>query len=94
MLATHDTGDGQGTLVVGDDQGIGAQADFLTVQQDELLALLRHAHTNAAVDFGKVERVQRLTQLKHHVIGDVHCGVDAAHVRATQALNHPQRCRA
>ncbi|KPW89077.1 Uncharacterized protein ALO79_06617 [Pseudomonas syringae pv. castaneae] len=93
VLATHDTGDCQSTLVVGNDQGVGTQADFLAVEQNELLALLRHAHTNAAVDFGQIESMQRLTQLEHHVVGDVDSGIDAAHVGTTQALDHPQRSR-
>ncbi len=38
-------GDGQGALVVGDHQGVGAQGDFLAVEQDQLLAVLGHAHT-------------------------------------------------
>ncbi len=34
-----------------------------------------------------------LTQFEHHVVGDVDGGVDAAHVAAAQAFNHPQRGR-
>ncbi|RMS42622.1 hypothetical protein ALP66_05724 [Pseudomonas amygdali pv. photiniae] len=93
VLATHDTGNCQSTLVVGNDQGVGTQADFLTVEQNELLALLRHAHTNAAVDFGQIESMQRLTQLEHHIVGDIDSGIDAAHVGTTQTLDHPQRSR-
>ncbi|KPX71946.1 Uncharacterized protein ALO35_05773 [Pseudomonas amygdali pv. lachrymans] len=93
VLATHDPGDCQSTLVVGNDQSVGTQADFLTVEQNELLALLRHAHTNAAVDFGQIESMQRLTQLEHHVVGDIDSGIDAAHVGTTQTLDHPQRSR-
>ncbi len=93
VLATHDTGDCQRALVIGNDQRVGTQADFLTVEQNELLALLGHAHTNPAVDFGQIKRMQRLTQLQHHVVGDVDSGIDAAHVGTTQTLDHPQRGR-
>ncbi|RMO19822.1 hypothetical protein ALQ47_05273 [Pseudomonas cichorii] len=93
VLATHDASDGQGALVVGNDQGVGTQADFLTVEQDQFLALLGHAHTNPAIDFGQIEGMQRLTQLQHDVVGDIDSCIDAAHVRTTQTLYHPQRSR-
>ena len=35
--------------------------------------------------------MHRLAEFEHHVVGDVDGGVDAAHVAAAQALNHPQR---
>lgn len=79
--------------MVGDHQGVAAQGHFLTVEQHQLLALFGHAHTDATVDLGQVERMQRLTQLKHHVVGDVHCGIDAANFSTAQALDHPQRGR-
>ncbi|CRM95440.1 hypothetical protein [Pseudomonas sp. 22 E 5] len=91
MLATHHAGNRQGAGVVGDDQGVGTQADFLTIKQHQFLAFFGHAYADAAVDFGKVERVQRLTQLQHHVVGDVDGSVDAAYVGTAQAFNHPQR---
>ena len=93
VLAAHDTGDRQCTSVVSDDQRIATQADFLTIKQNQLLALFSHAHTNAAIDFGEIKSVQRLTQLEHHVVGDVDRSVDAAHVGAAQTFNHPQRRR-
>lgn len=79
--------------MVGDNEGVGTQADFLTVEQHQLFVFLGHAHADATVDFGEIEGVQRLTQLQHHIVGDVDRGVDAAHVGATQALDHPQRGR-
>jgi hypothetical protein len=93
VLATHDTGNCQRTGMVGNHQRIATQADFLSVEQNQLFALFGHPHADAAVDFGEVEGVQRLTQLQHHVVGDVDGSVDAAHLGATQALNHPQRRR-
>ncbi|MNV09558.1 hypothetical protein D3C71_1000550 [compost metagenome] len=92
VLATHDAGNGQCAGVVGDDQRIATQADFLTVEQDQLLAFFGHAHADAAIDFGKIESVQWLTQFEHHVVGDVDGSIDAAHVGTTQTLDHPQRC--
>jgi len=93
VLATHHAGNGQSASVVGDHQRIATQADFLTVEQYQLLAFLSHAHTDAAVDLGEIESVQRLAQFEHHVVGDVDRGVDAAHFSATQTLDHPQRRR-
>ncbi|MNR07443.1 hypothetical protein D3C85_1235610 [compost metagenome] len=92
VLATHDAGNCQCAGVVGDDQRIATQADFLTVEQHELLAFFGHAHADAAIDFGKIKSVQRLTQFEHHVVGDVDGSIDAAHVGTTQTLDHPQRC--
>ena len=94
VLAPHHASDGQGTLVIGNDQRIGTQADLLAIQQDQLLALFGHAHTNAAIDFGKIEGMQRLAQLEHDVVGDINGGIDTADVRTTQAFDHPQRRRA
>ncbi|MNQ59612.1 hypothetical protein D3C85_738660 [compost metagenome] len=91
VLATHDAGDCQCAGVVGNHQRIATQADFLTVEQHQLLALFGHAHTDATVDFGEIEGVQRLTQFQHHIVGDVDGSVDAAHVGTTQTLDHPQR---
>ncbi|CRM92056.1 hypothetical protein [Pseudomonas sp. 22 E 5] len=91
VLATHHAGNRQGTGVVGDDQGVSTQADFLTVKQHQLLAFFGHAYADATVDFGKIERMQRLAQLQHDVVGDIYGSIDAAHVRATQTLDHPQR---
>ena len=91
MLATHHAGNCQGTRVVGDHQGVGTQADFLTIEQHQLLTLFGHTHADAAVDFGEIERVQRLAQFEHHVVGDVDRSVNTANVGTTQALDHPQR---
>ncbi len=93
VLTTHYAGNRQSTSMVGDHQRIAAQADFLTVEQYQLLALFRHTHADAAIDFGEIERVQRLTQLEHHVVGDVDGSVDTAHFGAAQSFNHPQRGR-
>ncbi|CAI8840095.1 hypothetical protein EMIT043CA1_230055 [Pseudomonas brassicacearum] len=93
VLAAHYASDCQGTGVVGNHQGVAAQGHFLAVEQYQLLTLFGHAYANATVDFGEIERMQRLTQLQHHIVGDVDSGVDAAHVGATQALDHPQRRR-
>ncbi|MNN33913.1 hypothetical protein D3C81_1476920 [compost metagenome] len=94
VLSTHHTGDGQSTLVVGDHQGVGAQGDFLAVQQDYLLAFFRHAHADTAFDLVQIEGMHGLAEFEHHVVGDVDCRVDAADIGATQTLDHPQRSRA
>lgn len=94
VLTAHHAGDGQRAAMISDDQSIGTQADFLAVEQHQLLALFSHPHANAAIDFGEVEGVHRLAELEHHVVGDVHRCIDAANIGTTQALDHPQRGRA
>src|SRR5690606_23699094 len=93
VLAPHHTSYGQGALMVGNYQGIRTQGDVLAIQQDELLALFRHAHTDAAVDFRQVKGMHRLPLLEHDVVGHVDSGIDAADVGATQTLHHPRRSR-
>ena len=36
--------------------------------------------------------MHRLTELKHHVIGDIDQRMDASHTAAAQTFAHPQRC--
>ena len=93
VFAAHDTGHSQRTFVVSDYQGISAQGDFLAIEQHQLLALFGQSHANAALDLGEIEGMQRLTQLKHDIVGDIHHGVDTANIAATQTLDHPQRSR-
>ena len=93
VFTAHDTGNCQCAGVVSDHQRIATQGDFLAIKQNQFLAFFCHAHANATIDLGEIECVQRLTQLQHHVVGDVDSSVDATHVCTTQALNHPQRRR-
>ena len=94
VLATHDAGDGQGTFVVGDHQGVVAQFDVLAIQQHQAFAGIGQAHADAALDLVQIEGMHGLTQFEHHVVGDVDGGVDAAHATAAQTLDHPVRGRA
>ena len=93
VLAAHYAGNRQCAVMIGDHQGIGPQSDLLTIEQNELFALLGHPHTNAAMDFGKIEGVHRLPLLEHDVIRHVDRGINAADIRTTQALHHPRRSR-
>ena len=89
--AAHDTGQGQGAVVVGDQQGVVVQLQGLVVQALQGLAGLGPAHANAAGQFGQVKGVQRLAQFQQHIVGHVDDRVDGAHAGAAQALHHPQR---
>ncbi len=93
MLTTHHASNGQGALVVSNNQGVCTQADFLTVEQLELFAGFSHTNADTAIDLLQVKGVHRLAQLKHHVVGDIDGGINAADIRTTQTLDHPQRGR-
>lgn len=90
VLAAHDAGNRQRALVIGDNQGVGPQCHFLTVQQNQLFAFLGHTYADTTIDHVQIECVHRLTELQHHVVSDVYGGIDTAHIGATQALDHPQ----
>ncbi len=69
--AAHDAGQADRTAVVGDDEVLGVQLPLDAVEGDDLLALLRAAHADGALDLVAVVGVQRLAELHHHVVGDV-----------------------
>ena len=51
----------------------------------------RVTHVDAAGDVLQVERVQRLAEFQHHIIGHVDDRADAAQAAALEALSHPVR---
>ena len=59
-------------FVVGNDQKGCIQRARFAIQQRKLFTGGCKSHMNAAGDFAGVERVQRLPELQHHVIGDIH----------------------
>ena len=93
MFAAHDARQCQGALVIGNQQSIVTQLNGLAIEQRNLLACHSHPHPNALMQLGQIERMQRLPQLQHHVVGHIHHRVDAAHAGPAQALLHPDRCR-
>ena len=61
---------------VGDHKIVGLQFVSLPVQSEKLLPLVRHSHTDSALQFAGVERMQRLAHFEHHEIGDIDDVVD------------------
>ncbi|MPM82933.1 hypothetical protein SDC9_129995 [bioreactor metagenome] len=71
VLPAHHAGQADRPGVVGDQQVGGIEGPGHPVQGDHRLARTRPAHHDAALQGGGVVRVQRLTGLEHHVVGDI-----------------------
>ena len=78
-LASHDSGEPDGRLLVGDDEILGREVERLAVKQLQLLALVGAAHVNAARDMFFVKSVGRLPRGEHHVVRDVYGQIDRTH---------------
>ena len=91
VQAAHDAGQGQGLVVVSDDQGVRVEVELTTVEQGQALTRLGQAHPYSAAEALQVEGVHRLAEFEHHIIGDVDQWTKAADAAATQAFLHPQR---
>jgi hypothetical protein len=89
--ATHDAGERNGRALVGDDEHLGRQLDFASVEQHELLSRARVAHDDGALQLVEVEGMHRLAQLEHDVVGHVDDGLQRADPGTPQALAHPER---
>ena len=90
MLAAHDAGEPERLLLVADEEQVGLEIEHLAVQQRERLAGAREAHDDGAVEQAVVVRVQRLSLLEHHVVGDVDDRRNRADAAALEALLHPR----
>ena len=51
------------------------------------------AHDDVALELGEVVAVDRVTELEHHVVGDVDSERDRPHTGLLDALRHPARSR-
>ena len=91
VLTTKDTGHCQCFVVVGDDQRVGFQFSFGTVQQHQRFTLFRHTHNDATFDAIFIERMHWLAQFEQDVVGDIHDCIDGTNTATTQFLFHPQR---
>ena len=80
--------------MVCNNERIRTQGDLLTVKQDELFALFSHPNPDTALDLGKIEGMQGLTQFEHYVVGYIDDRINATDIGAAKALNHPKRRRA
>ena len=69
--AAHDGGKRDDTRVVGDDEVLGVERAVRTVQCGQPLPRSRPAHQQRPGEPAEVERVHRLAEFEHHVVGDV-----------------------
>ena len=88
-FAAHDAGQRFDLLVVGNHADLGVQGNRVAIEQPELLTGTGPAHLQTAVDFFQIKNMGRSTQLKHHVVGDVHQRADAALPATRQPVDHP-----
>jgi hypothetical protein len=87
--SAHDASDGEGFVLVSDDEVVRLEGAGLAIERDEGLALGGVAHDDAAVELGEVEGVQRLAHLHEDVVGDINEVVDGAQADAVQSLLQP-----
>ena len=93
--AAHHSRDDQRLLLVGDDEHAAAEGPLLLVEGDDLLAVAGAPNDDLpAGNARRVESMQRLAVLEHHVVGDVDDVVDGAQAYRLEALLDPGRTRA
>ena len=75
---THDTGQGLHTRIVANHHIVGVELTLNIVKRGQLFALSSAAHHQITSNVVRIERVHRLTQQQHQVVGHVGGGVDGA----------------
>ena len=88
-IRPHDATDVVGAAVVGDHAHALVELVGLAVQRFDLLALVRHARVDDALEFVGVVGVQRPAAVDHDVVGDIDGGVDGTRADGFQAPLHP-----
>ena len=76
---------------IGDQQILDAQIVILAIQRGELLTFVGATHHDRSFDLIQIVGMHRLSQVEHHVVGDIHCQGDGTHACAGQAATHPIR---
>ena len=89
--AAHGAGQGNRPGRVGDQDVLRVQGPDHVIQRLQLLPRLRPPDHDRAGQLGPVERVQRLPELEHQVVGHVHRKRHAANPAPGQPHPHPQR---
>jgi hypothetical protein len=90
--AAHHAADVFRVFAVGDHQHVRRQRPLLAVERRHCFARLRAPDNHLAVDhLVQVERVHRLANFEHHVVGDVDQVADGPHAAGEQAVLHPLR---
>src|SRR5690606_10287380 len=91
---THDAGDRDGLLRVGDDQHVIGQLTVDAVDGTDALARPGAADDYAAAaELAQIEGMQGLAHLQHDVVRYVDNVVDRTHAGGGEALLHPVRGR-
>ena len=93
-LAAHDAGQRFRAVVVGDHAHGVVERVGLAVEREQLLAVLRAAHDEVALDLLGVEHVQRPAAVVGDEVGDVDQRVDRAKPDRLEPLLQPVRRRA
>ncbi len=92
--AAHHAGERHRASAIGDHEVRGLERPLLPVEGEQPLAGARRAHAHAAAPQPiEIEGVERLAELEHHQVGDVHDVVDAALARGLEARRQPGRRR-
>ena len=91
----HDAANRRGVIRVGDDEHLLVQLSLDPVERLECFFLARPADNQASTSQTiEIERVHRLTELEHHVVGHVDDVVDGPDTSRLESLGQPARGRA
>ena len=98
VLPAHDSGQGDGLGFVRDEEHAAVEPAFLAVEGHELFAFGGAAHDDGRPGAGAgpgqeaaIEGMQRLADLEHDVIGDIHHVAEAADANLFEGLLEPIR---
>ena len=89
--AAHDAGEPEWTGVVGNQQIVGIKRPRHAIEGLQRLAGGGSASPQRAAELRSVVRVDGLTALEHHVVGDVDNERDGPHAGKPETPAHPQR---
>ena len=89
--AAHDGSQRDDSGIVGDDNVFGIERAFDVVERRQLLPHLGATDHQVALHGGRIERVQRLAEFEHHVVGDVDGRRDRANTREQKSTLQPPR---
>ena len=78
---THDTSKADNARIIGNHNVLWMQVAFNAVQSRQLLPCDCSAHHDFSLYLIGIIEVQRLTSLKHHVIGNINRQRDRTHTR-------------
>ena len=97
LCRAHDAGEADDSAAlcavagIGDEEVLRVECPRRVVQRHERLPRSRPAHGEGRRELLRVIRVERLAELKHHVVRDVHREADRPHPGLEQAAGHPER---